>query len=363
MKTINRAIISLLIFTTVSAQASVTLSNSKSYLGFRHNHNGSAHKALEKISSSLKSVIQKGRVNVYEIVDKKFHLNDQPQYIQDQFFPITESDLNYDPSIDNNSTLIEKDQEVVKLIKMLDKEKYKSFVENIVAVGNRSKGAEASEYLISELQKQNLAPLRTDYNIVSKIQGTSDKSIVVIGHMDTVRRTVGADDNASGASGVLELSRVLSQVYKNQKPKLSIYFILSEDEEDGLLGARKFVKRLKKSGELKNITLSINMDMIAYNSNNVIDLETSKAHKNLALNFSKAAKAYTKLTPNLVLNPWGSDHVPFLNAGVPAILTIENWKTHTPCWHKSCDTIEKLNFEYAIEVLKLNLAMILQEQR
>jgi hypothetical protein len=365
MKIMNKVITLALALTCLSVSANTTLSDSKSYLGFRHNHNGTSHKALNKIKSSLKSVINKGRVNVYEITDSNFSLESQPQYVQDQFFVITEDDLNYNPIEKNKAAFsqVNIDSKVTKAISLLDVNKYKAFVTNIVAIGNRSKGSEASAYLISELQKQNVTPIRTDYNIVSKIQGTTDKSIVVIGHMDTVRRTVGADDNASGASGVLELSRVLSEIYKDEKPKASIYFVLSEDEEDGLLGAKRFVKKLKKEKELKNVLLSINMDMIAYNSNKVLDLETSKANKPLALEFAKMATTYTELTPNLVLNPWGSDHVPFLDAGVPALLTIENWKTHTPCWHKSCDTLDTLNFEYAIEILKVNLAMILERQK
>ena len=356
-------IVLFLIATAVLAQD--VLDPSLRYLGFRHNHNGTSHRALDLIKSKISPVINKGRVNVYQITDPTFDLSTQTKIVKEQFFKITNDDLILDPTRAEKSLFNkkEKNSEILNSIKLLSVDKYTNYVTNIVSIGNRSKGAEASEYIISELQKLNLSPIRTDYNIVSKIEGKTEKSIVIIGHMDTVRRTVGADDNASGASGVLELARVLSSKYKNSKPEKSIYFILSEDEEDGLKGAKRFVKNMKSKGLLKNIDLSTNMDMIAYNQNNVLDLETSKENKDLALEFAKKAKSYTVLKPNLVLNPWGSDHVPFLDAGVPAILTIENWKTHTPCWHKSCDTLDTLNFVYAVEVLKVNLAMIIHSQK
>jgi hypothetical protein len=53
---------------------------------------------------------------------------------------------------------------------------------------------------------------------------------------------------------------------------------------------------------------------------------------------------------------WGSDHVPFLRKGIPGILTIEHWKTKTPCYHKSCDILDTLNISYLVEIAKLNLA-------
>ena len=340
------------------------LDSNKRYLGFRHNHDGSAHQAMNKIKSFIKPVINKGRVNVYEIINPAFDIDKASPQVKSQFFKIKQSDLvmsaeSLDKSIYSDISV---DKKIKKTVSKLNVSTYTKNVTSLVTIGNRSKGAEASSYIITELQKLNLNPIETNYNIVSKIEGEKAESIVVIGHMDTVRRTVGADDNASGASGVLELARVLKDKYQETKPKRSIYFVLSEDEEDGLLGAKKFVKKLKSKGELKGVRLAINMDMIAYNQNGVVDLETAKTFESLALDFARMAKTYTTLTPNLVLNPWGSDHVPFLDEGVPAILSIENWKTHTPCWHKSCDTLDTLNFDYAVEILKMNLAMILENQ-
>ncbi len=352
----------LIALISVSAWTQV-LESKRNYLGFRHTHDGSSHQAMAQIKKYISPVINKGRVNVYEITDPSFNFDQASALIKNQFFKIEQSDLVQSPESFDKSIYSElkTNKRIKRIVDKVNIASYSKYVKSLVTIGDRSKGAEASTYLITELQKLNLNPIDTDYNIVSKIEGLSSDSIVVIGHMDTVRRTVGADDNASGASGVLEMARVLSEQFNKSKPQKTIYFVLSEDEEDGLLGAKKFVKQMKSQGLLKGVKLAINMDMIAYNQNGVIDLETDKKFKDLALEFSKVAKTYTTLTPNLVLNPWGSDHVPFLNEDVPALLTIENWKTHTPCWHKSCDTLDTLNFEYAVEVLKMNVAMVLEK--
>jgi len=325
------------------------------FLGFRHLHNGNAHKALEYMKAKTRPVVNKGRVNVYKIIDKDFNLNSAPKYVKEQFFKVELSDLINVPSIKEGKF----DIRIKNSLALLSMKSYRNYVSSLVAIGTRSRGAEAKSFLVSELQKIGLNPISTDYNIISKIEGKSNRAIVVIGHMDTVSRTVGADDNASGASGVLELAKAISIKFENTKPEKTIYFVLSEDEEDGLLGAKKFVKDLKAKDLLETIDLAINMDMIAYNSNGIVDLETNKDNEDLALEFAQIAKTYTTLKPNLVLNPWGSDHMPFLNNNVSAILTIESWQDHTPCWHKSCDTLETLNFEYAFEILKINLSAIL----
>lgn len=328
---------------------------SNRYLGFRHLHNGSVHKAEEYIKPYATKTISKGRINVYKITNKNFSLSEAPKYVQQQFFNLNINDLSVASSVNKSNPNLS----IQNKLNNIKINSYTNYVKSLVSVGTRSKGAEAKSYLITELQKIGLNPINTDYNIVSFIKGQTDKAVVIIGHMDTVKRTVGADDNASGASGVLELAKATVQSLNGATPNKSIYFVLSEDEEDGLLGAKQFIKDLKNLNKLKNIELAVNMDMIAYNSNGVIDLETSKSNKSLADEFAQVVTDYTDLEPNLVLSPWGSDHIPFLDEGIPALLTIENWKDHTPCWHKSCDTIETLNFEYAVKVLKVNLAMIL----
>lgn len=182
--------------------------------------------------------------------------------------------------------------------------------------------------------------------------------IMLMAHLDSVGKNfAGADDNASGTAVMLEVARVLKD-YSNKK---TIRFFATNGEESGLLGANHYAEVLKKSGEIKNMVLAINMDMVGYNSNGIVELETDPQYEELANWFSQLSAAYTGLRTKVTLGAWGSDHVPFIKGGVPTLLTIEDWSTKTPCYHQECDKPSTLNYVYAGEIAKLNLAAIMSK--
>ena len=53
-------------------------------------------------------------------------------------------------------------------------------------------------------------------------------------------------------------------------------------------------------------------------------LEGAPLSQSLIDSLSEAAATYTELTVETSLNPFASDHVPFINANIPAVLTIES---------------------------------------
>jgi hypothetical protein len=56
------------------------------------------------------------------------------------------------------------------------------------------------------------------------------------------------------------------------------------------------------------------------------------------------------------LNPFNSDHVPFIQKSVPAVLTIEG--TDDAAIHSGRDTLDRLNFDLALEILRMNTAFV-----
>ena len=105
------------------------------------------------------------------------------------------------------------------------------------------------------------------HNVIAEIPGTvSPEKIVVIGaHYDSVNWqdgtsaiSPGADDNASGSSGVLEAARVLSQGGPFEH---TLRFVWFSGEELGLLGAYANAQASQQAGQ--EIIAMINMDMIA----------------------------------------------------------------------------------------------------
>lgn len=114
------------------------------------------------------------------------------------------------------------------------------------------------------------------YNVVGLLPGSDAKlkdEVIVIGaHYDHLGRGGegslapregdihhGADDNASGTAGLLELARKLSSG-QVQKPRRTIVFIAFSGEEEGLLGSDYYVNH--PVVPLANTVAMINMDMI-----------------------------------------------------------------------------------------------------
>lgn len=79
-----------------------------------------------------------------------------------------------------------------------------------------------------------------------------------------------------------------------------------------------------------------------------------------------SAEIYTGLTVQTSLNPFASDHVPFINAGLPAVLTIEGADSTNNAIHSADDTLALLNDQLMLEILRMNvvfIASLLNESR
>jgi len=233
--------------------------------------------------------------------------------------------------------------------------------------GNRA----AMDYIENALRDMGYATERHCYkdrkkdkecNILARGKSPAQgaRTIAVVGHMDSVgHENAGADDNASGAAGVLEMARVLA----GYRADHDLLFIAANGEETGVAGTYALAKKLKASGEMSRIAWAINMDMIAWNRNGLVDIETNQEHAAFAEWVAGLASVYTRLNPNITMPAWGSDHVPFLEAGVPTYLSIESWEDHNPCYHQACDKMAPLSWDYAADIVRLNLAVIAGKAR
>jgi hypothetical protein len=105
-------------------------------------------------------------------------------------------------------------------------------------------------------------------NVVAYIEGSDpqlkNQAVVVGGHLDHLGRRGdyifnGAEDNASGACGVLAVAHAMALC--PEKPKRSVVFCLWTGEEEGLLGSRYYVEHPLFA--MENTVAYLNMDMIA----------------------------------------------------------------------------------------------------
>lgn len=202
------------------------------------------------------------------------------------------------------------------------------------------------------------------YNLVADRLGNGDgirKLVLITAHLDSINirdgvnaPAPGADDNASGAAGVLEIARVLAEY----SPKHDLRLILFGGEEEGLYGSRQYVSRLPKE-ERTRISAVINMDMVATlnTASPSVLLEGAPVSRSLIKELAEAAATYTSLTIQTSEMPFNSDHVPFIDELIPAVLTIEGTDSSNTNIHTANDTLDHINYELALDILRMNLAV------
>jgi len=186
--------------------------------------------------------------------------------------------------------------------------------------------------------------------------------VIVAAHLDSINLdggpaapAPGADDNASGSAGVLEIARALADRQSSDE----LRFILFGAEELGLLGSRHYVGRLA-AAERSRIAAVINMDMIGSlnSSSRGVLLEGAPVSRTVMDRLGDAASTYTDLTVETSIYPFASDHVPFIEKGIPAVLTIESADNTNHSIHSAHDTLERIDYELLTGILRMNVAFI-----
>jgi hypothetical protein len=186
-------------------------------------------------------------------------------------------------------------------------------------------------------------------NVVGLLQGTgnSDELIIIGAHYDHLgfgefgslyrgeqeRIHNGADDNASGTAGVLELAEYFSA----NRPKKDILFLAFSGEEMGLLGSAYYVDN--PTVDLENALAMINMDMIG----RMVDKKLMIFGIGTAENWTAILDSANtgNLDLNLVKDGTGaSDHTSFYYKEIPVLHYFTD--THAD-YHRPSDDTEYIN--------------------
>ncbi len=200
----------------------------------------------------------------------------------------------------------------------------------------------------------------TARNIVATLPGTEtpDDVLIICGHLDSISgapsiSAPGANDNASGSAAVLAAAEIMA----GQSFASTIKFILFTGEEQGLFGSVHYAQQALAQGE--NIVGVVNCDMVAYfTSFYSIEIEARAFAEPLMFVLRDACQQYTGLGTALVYAAWGSDHVPFLDRGFPAVLAIEKQWSSYPCYHNTCDTWDRNQAGFGADVTRATIATI-----
>jgi Zn-dependent M28 family amino/carboxypeptidase len=161
----------------------------------------------------------------------------------------------------------------------------------------------------------------TGVNVIATKQSKVKNApvIVVSAHYDTEEGSVGAVDNASGVSTVLEIARVI----KNCQYPFDIKFVLFSGEEEGLFGSKAYVAKMDIS-QKKRIKGDINIDCVGLkgvteyqvlsSSNEQLEIKTGKPQSCTNI----ITGLFTKKHSLKVISLPMSDHHSFFMAGIPS---------------------------------------------
>ncbi|HFD39399.1 MAG TPA: M28 family peptidase, partial [Anaerolineae bacterium] len=195
-------------------------------------------------------------------------------------------------------------------------------------------------------------------NVVGEITGLGrpDDIWLITAHLDDMPTNPiapGADDNASGSTGVL----LAAQIFGQYAWDCTLRFVTFTGEEQGLLGSDAYAQMAADNGD--NILGVINLDMIAYNSDAypILELHTRSGNTGdlaIANLFADVVDAYgLDLTPEIVQDGISaSDHYSFWLRGYSAILAIEDFQDFTPYYHTVNDRLSTLDLDYYTEFIR-----------
>ncbi|WP_058556326.1 M28 family metallopeptidase [Thiohalocapsa sp. ML1] len=265
---------------------------------------------------------------------------------------------------------------VPDIVAELSASDYRGYVEDLVGFGTRwyatDGNAAATDYVRDTLVGFGLDTRehRFDYggvtlaNVEATLPGLvrPDDIFILGAHFDSIASrspgkpsandAPGADDNASGTAGMLEIASVLSRY----RFEATIRFIGFNAEEQGMKGSEAYAEDAWSAGE--RILGMVNLDMIGRTDGTAAeDIEVIGDADLVALLVANIT-AFTSLpVSGHVETPLWSDHQWFAAGEYPgseSVMLIEDelwelWSTNLD-YHKTSDTADKLDYGFALEV-------------
>ena len=230
----------------------------------------------------------------------------------------------------------------------------------------------ATAGLVLAVKTSTIRGLATTRNIIAESkEGDADNVVMVGGHLDSVDKGGGIQDNGSGSAAILEVAVQMGKV----KPRNKVRFALWAAEESGLVGSTRYVESLVPA-EKDRIALYLNFDMIG-SPNHVFFVYDGDNSDGVGAGPGPVGSTGIEKTFETFYNKRGvlfkgtdfdgrSDYAPFIAAGIPAggfFTGAEGLKTaaeaelwggiagtaYDPCYHQACDNYGNVNL-FALDV-------------
>ncbi|CUA67116.1 Leucine aminopeptidase A [Rhizoctonia solani] len=214
-------------------------------------------------------------------------------------------------------------------------------------------------------------------NVIGRIEaksGSASAGIVILGgHLDSTSQSAstsapGADDDASGVAAMMAIMRILKA--NNYQGTYAIEAHAYAGEEGGLLGAKALAASYKSAG--KTVRGMLDFEMIGYQPNTSSSSGKSSTITVLSdpvtamsTHMTNVVKAYVPTAERRSVScGYGcSDHYAFYDAGYPVVCIAAygpNDANLNPNYHRTTDTIDKLNFDKAADFVKAGLAWVVE---
>ncbi len=267
----------------------------------------------------------------------------------------------------------------------------------------------SAQYILNELKAsgaavtiQNITVQETIYkNIIARFGPESGPSLIIGAHYDSygntstdtklpvgytvATHTPGADDNASGVAGLLELSRLLGRSHQTRPIELVAYALEEPPHfRTRHMGSVRHAQSLKAAK--RNVVLMLSLEMIGYFNNEpgsqsyslpvmanfypdrgdfialVGKLSDFKGIRRVKALMSGATDlpVYSINAPRFVQGVDFSDHQSFWNEGFPAIMVTDTAFLRNTNYHQADDTYEKLDYRRMAKVVQSVYAIIQQ---
>ena len=177
-------------------------------------------------------------------------------------------------------------------------------------------------------------------NVIGELPGAAAPAerVVIGAHYDTQLDGIGACDNASGVAALVEIASAWSTW---QPPDRTVVFIAFADEEHGFSGAIDYCRRHHESVE--STVAMVNLDALGWLFPCERSMHADSAMRSFAHDCARAVgwEPENELEASLMQ---ASDHNPFIDAGIPAVL-FWHYPPQHPYYHAAGDDLELMSFD------------------
>lgn len=218
----------------------------------------------------------------------------------------------------------------------------------------------------------------TNVSVLRPGTQTPDQKILVGAHYDTVAGSPGADDNASAVATALEIARIFANTPTEKT--LQVVFFDQEEQQpngEGLLGSRAFANQ---PANLTGLNSAVILEMLGYGCyepgcqtyppgldlynlpsqgdfisviGNIDAPELLATFATPTDDLQTAATALQSLTlpvpideSSAIPDLFRSDHVPFWENGIGAVMISDTANFRNPHYHQPSDTVENLDMAF-----------------